>query len=196
MKLVPLGDTRFSFTGNGRGLFIPENSLTLENTEFALALLSDMDSNSFWAQVDLMMAARAKWGDNWTQVIDESKFSRAYVDQRIQTGECFPTSESRRWDLTPSHYRHVSKDYLNDEERAMLLDWTVRHGWSTTYLAQVVRDYKADRDKLPPVFRLDVGQFIRDVRTLFNWARNRDAPADVLEPVLGQLEPMEDRLDE
>lgn len=175
---------------NKRGAFIPDN-VTLEQVDETLWFIEDSMAIFRWARMDLLMAARDRFGEDHAVLLDSSRYAYRTITNLARIWHRFPTQESRKWDLYPSHYRSVCADWLSDEERAMLLDECVEAGMGSDEFSRHVQDYKEQRDGKENEGQIVFSprEFAIHVRSLASWARSNNAPADLL----GIIEPLIDR---
>lgn len=117
-SLVPIGDTGVSMMT--RGAHIPAN-ITFEDAESAAYALVRIGAASKWAFADLLAHSELAFGEASAQLLEGRYAHPNSISNLRYTWRRFSTPESRRWDISLSHYTAACPDYLTQEQRESIL---------------------------------------------------------------------------
>ena len=175
-SLIPIGDT--GVTMLARGATVPLD-ITFQDAESAAYALVRIGAASKWAYADLLMISEHLFGEAASQLL-EARYSHPNSIANLRyTWRRFPTPESRRWDVSLSHYTAVCPNYLTDEQREVILQESEDGNLSRDETRELVAAYGPHIIKVP--FQKEI--FIHQINTLINWAIDNDAPTELIELV-------------
>lgn len=175
-SLIPIGDT--GVTMLARGATVPLD-ITFPDAESAAYALVRIGAASKWAYADLLMISEHLFGEAASQLLEAQYAHPNSIANLRYTWRRFPTPESRKWDVSLSHYTSVSASYLTQEQREAILEEAERNSLSRDETRELVAAYGPHIIKVP--FAKEV--FIQQVGSLIDWAVKHNAPTELIEMV-------------
>lgn len=175
-ELIPIGDSGISLSPMGANI---PSEITYEQAEEAIRTLTRLGGAVTWALADTIAMSMGTWGSMYDQMMEATQLSQGTLQNMMTVWRRFPTLDSRLWDLSFSHYRAVSVDYIDNETRAVILEHAEEKGLSRDAVRDIVKAY-GPRPIVQP-FSKEV--FIGKLSKLIEWAEGNDAPPELIEAV-------------
>lgn len=167
--------TEIALVSDHQGIEVSATSLTVLETDAPFELISSalnsalsVNESSRWWIGDLIAFAERRWGDDYAQLLDETRLTERqaeryrYVAQQIRPPQ-------RRENLSFSHHEVVAALTPPDQERLLAL--AAASEMSVARLRDAVRDHKAFEDPEPrrrqtvlPASEVDAARGVRTIR--------------------------------
>ena len=160
-----------------RGVFIPK---TAEYTDIEIATenIYRIRGAADWAIIDLLMTARDRYGESYSQLVDLTQISTGTLYNMHMVWRHFPTPDLRKWDLSFSHYQAVAVDYLDYETKSYILQQAYDNGLTRDEVREIVQGYGPNK-VIEKSFSKEA--FVSRIKGLLMWAKNNNAPDDLLD---------------
>ena len=125
-----------------QGLDLPHN-FTFEEWSSVGQTLQQLEKVMPWALGDWLMYGERRYGDTYTQAVEETGLSHGHLRNLMWVARKFP-KDRRRPQLT--HYHHYVCAALSEAEQDMWLDEAVENQWSSKELRTRIRVERLGED--------------------------------------------------